>query len=180
MISKTLHRKLKFEQHKSYWTLVCIRYIIVTCFVVLHFRRNSVHPRFSGVRSIRVARSLVLYVCFVDRCLSIFFWPLCCLFFLDLWILLTALVSSNSSYRNQQIYISSMKHDFYISFQYEHMTWYNCKSLDCPAGCYADNRDFSHSNDLTVACYRKLFSSLLIKTKPVVRGHHWDKEKLAS
>jgi hypothetical protein len=41
-------------------------------------------PVFSGVR---VTRSLVLYVCFVERCLSfcllsLFFWPLCCLFFL--------------------------------------------------------------------------------------------------
>ena len=35
---------------------------------------------FSGVR---VTRSLVLCVCFVDRCLSFFFWPLCCLFFFD-------------------------------------------------------------------------------------------------
>jgi hypothetical protein len=36
-------------------------------------------PVFSGVR---VTRSLVLYVCFVDRCLSFclfFFWSLCCL-----------------------------------------------------------------------------------------------------
>jgi hypothetical protein len=39
---------------------------------------------FSGV-PIRVTRSLALYVCFVDRCLSFCtfsFWPLCCLFFL--------------------------------------------------------------------------------------------------
>jgi hypothetical protein len=37
------------------------------------------HPRsppvFGGVR---VARSLVLFVCFGDRCLSFFFWPSCC------------------------------------------------------------------------------------------------------
>ena len=55
-------------------------------------------PVFSGVR---VTRSLVLYVCFVDRCLSFctfFFWPLCCLLFFNLWILITSLVSSNSSY----------------------------------------------------------------------------------
>ena len=42
-------------------------------------------PAFSGVR---VTRSLVLYVCFVDHCLSVctfFFWPLCCLFFSDIW-----------------------------------------------------------------------------------------------
>ena len=54
-------------------------------------------PVFSGVR---VTRSLVLCVSFVDRCLS--FWPLCCLFF-DLWILITPLLSSNSSY-NQEPY----------------------------------------------------------------------------
>ena len=54
-------------------------------------------PVFSGAR---VTRSLVLYVCFVDRCLSFctfFFWPLCCLFFFDIRILITPLVSSNSS-----------------------------------------------------------------------------------
>ena len=51
-------------------------------------------PVFSGVC---VTRSLALCVCFVDRCLSFFFWPLCCLFF-DIRILITPLVSSNSSY----------------------------------------------------------------------------------
>ena len=58
-------------------------------------------PDFSGVR---VTRSLVLNVCFVDRCLSfcIFsFWPLCCLFFFDIRILITPLVSSNSSYHSR-------------------------------------------------------------------------------
>ena len=44
-------------------------------------------PDFSGVR---VTRSLVLCV--------LFFWPLCCLSFFDLRILITHLVSSNSSY----------------------------------------------------------------------------------
>ena len=48
-------------------------------------------PVFSGVR---VTRSLVLYVCFVDR---FFFWPLCCLLF-DIRILISPLVSSNSSF----------------------------------------------------------------------------------
>ena len=51
-------------------------------------------PVFTGVR---VTRSLVLYVCFVDRCLYFFFWPLCCLFFFDIRILIAPLVSSNSS-----------------------------------------------------------------------------------
>ena len=51
---------------------------------------------FSGVR---VTRSLVLYVCFVDCCLSFctFFWSLCCLFFIDIRFLITSLVSSNPS-----------------------------------------------------------------------------------
>ena len=44
---------------------------------------------------VRVTRSLVLYACFVDRCL--YFWPLCCLFFFDIRILIAHLVSSNSS-----------------------------------------------------------------------------------
>ena len=57
----------------------------------------SLHPVFSGVR---VTWSLVLYVCFVFRCLSFcpfFFWPLPCLLFFDLRILITPLVSSNYS-----------------------------------------------------------------------------------
>ena len=54
-------------------------------------------PIFSAVH---VTRSLVLYVCFVDRCLYFFFWSLCCLFFFDIRILITSLVSSNSSGNN--------------------------------------------------------------------------------
>ena len=55
-------------------------------------------PVLSGVR---VTRSLVLYVCFVARCLfllSFFFWSLCCIFFINIRILITPLVSSNSFY----------------------------------------------------------------------------------
>ena len=48
-------------------------------------------PVFSEVR---VTRSLVLWVCLVDRCLSFFSWPLRCLFFFELRILITPLVSS--------------------------------------------------------------------------------------
>ena len=42
-----------------------------------------------------VTRSLVVCVCVVDNCLSFcpfFFWPLCCLSFFDLRILITPLV----------------------------------------------------------------------------------------
>ena len=41
---------------------------------------------------------LVLCACFVDRCLSFFFQPLCCMLFFDLWILNTLFVSTNSFY----------------------------------------------------------------------------------
>jgi len=65
-------------------------------------------PVFSGVR---FTRSLVLYVCFVDRCLFfctyLFFWTLCCLSFFHLRILITTLVTSNSSY----CYFSTEKSD---------------------------------------------------------------------
>jgi hypothetical protein len=43
-----------------------------------------------------ITRSLVLWVCFVDRCLSFcpyFFWPLCCMFFCLLVIVLSVLLS---------------------------------------------------------------------------------------
>jgi hypothetical protein len=57
-------------------------------------------PCFSGGR---VTRSLVL--CIFCRSLfvllSLFFWPLCCLFVFDLRILITSLVSSNSSFNSE-------------------------------------------------------------------------------
>ena len=61
----------------------------------------SLPPVFSGAR---VTWSLVLCICFVDRCLS--FWPLCCLFFdirilISLWYLQTLLKSWYTSWRGQ-------------------------------------------------------------------------------
>ena len=56
----------------------------------------SSSPVYSGVC---VTRSLVLCVIFCRSLfvlLYFFFWPFCCLFF-DIWILITPLVSSNSS-----------------------------------------------------------------------------------
>jgi hypothetical protein len=61
------------------------------------FRNTWVQPRFlSGLMLLDL-----LYVCYVDRYLILlyfFFQPLCCLFFFDIRILITSLVSSNSSY----------------------------------------------------------------------------------
>jgi len=67
-----LYRIIIFS--RSYWTYFHVIFKYFTFFTV-----------FSGVR---VTRSLVLCVCFVDRCLS---------FFLNIWILITPLVSSKSS-----------------------------------------------------------------------------------
>jgi len=67
------------------WISGRYQYQYAKCHVIIHI--------FSGIR---VTRSLVLCVCFVDRCLSFFSRPLCCLFF-DLRILIIPLVSSNSS-----------------------------------------------------------------------------------
>ena len=56
-------------------------------------------PVFSGDRA---TWSLVLYVYFCRLLfvlLLIFFWPLCCLFFFDIRILINTLVYSNSSYK---------------------------------------------------------------------------------
>jgi len=71
-------------------------------------------PVFSGVR---VTRSLVLCVCFVDHCLpfcTFFFWSLCCLFLFDIRILITPLVSSNFSYSN---------HDCSFQDKSQRITW---------------------------------------------------------
>ena len=47
--------------------------------------------------------SIFSFICMFCRSLFVllyyFFWPLCCLFFCDIWILITPLVSSNSSNR---------------------------------------------------------------------------------
>ena len=55
-----------------------------------------------GFSVVCVTPSLVLCVCFVDRCLP--FWPFCCLSFY-LRILINSLVSSNSSYNIFAVFI---------------------------------------------------------------------------
>jgi hypothetical protein len=59
---------------------------------------TSSSPVFSGVP----CYSIFSFMCMFCRSLFVFlyffFWPLCCLFFFDIRILITPLVSSNSSY----------------------------------------------------------------------------------
>ena len=86
--------------------------VATTIWSFLHHRVARVTPRMSQVeqelltfritcvhsplpRRVRVARSSVKY--FVNRCLSIFIWPLYCLTFFDLRILIISLVSSKLS-----------------------------------------------------------------------------------
>ena len=86
-------RKHSSKLHKSYeihdtWRMPLVEQTLFTLPEYL-----SLSPILNGVR---VTRSLVLCVCFIDR---YFFWPVCCLSF-ALRIVITPLVSSNSSYLN--------------------------------------------------------------------------------
>jgi hypothetical protein len=67
----------------------------------------------------RVARSLVICVCFVYRCLifSLYLLPLCCLSFFDLRILITPLVYSN------YFSIDNWKHHVFIHFRTNLLTY---------------------------------------------------------
>ena len=59
---------------------------------------SATHEFTPGFSRVRITRSLVLCVCFVDRCSSFFFLRLCCLCFFDLLVLITPSVSSSSSW----------------------------------------------------------------------------------
>ena len=86
-------------------------------------------PLFSGVR---VTRSLVLYVCFVHHCSSfcLFSFGHCVVFF-DIWILITPLVSSNSSFI------------FVVSNNSQFSDWNSCLSyLIFIDFCIADTHNF--------------------------------------
>jgi hypothetical protein len=115
------------------WSLCCLSFS--TTNVPEHL---SSHPVFSGVR---VTRSLVLCVCFVDRCLSFNLYfsansghhsyqspsyrsrepyrgpyglPLCCLFFFDLQILITSLWYLQTLLIQKQVIFMCTKFDIYV------------------------------------------------------------------
>ena len=86
---------------------------------ILGFQWGSCYPIYRFYRSL-----FVLYICMFCRLLFVllyfFFWSLCCLFFFDIRILITTLVSSNSSYYD------------HLSFVYEKdMCNMNCLSYQC-------------------------------------------------
>ena len=57
--------------------------------------------------------SIFSFICMFCRSLFIFFWPLCCLFFFDIQILINPLVSSNSSIN---MFSSSLYHVVILTF----------------------------------------------------------------
>ena len=66
------------------------RVLVGSCFSIISFICMS-------------CRSLFVLLCFL-------FWPLCCLFFFDLRILITTLVSSNSSYTRPLTFLTLHRH----------------------------------------------------------------------
>ena len=64
---------------------------------LLTLPENRVHPRLL----VGFVFSIFIFICMFCRLLFVllcfFFWPLCCLFFFDIRILITPMVSSNSS-----------------------------------------------------------------------------------
>ena len=85
---------LSITYEKTFNFVFVIKYSIINMFseMFAKFRAGPVYP--SGVS----CRSLFVL-------LSFFFWPLCCLFFFDLRILITLLVSSTCSY-TASIYVN--------------------------------------------------------------------------
>jgi hypothetical protein len=83
---------------KNIFKKICVSFLLLTS-IILSFHKDylSSPPVFSGVR---VTRSLVLYVCFVDRCLSFctFSFGHCFVCSSLIYGLIAPLLSSNSSY----------------------------------------------------------------------------------
>jgi hypothetical protein len=65
----------------------------------LHFWSTWVHPWFLVGFVLLIFSFMCMFCRSLFVLLYFFFWPLCCLFFFDIQILITPLVSSNSSYQ---------------------------------------------------------------------------------
>ena len=93
-LNKSFHLYLSsqcFSYYPMHLNLNRILQYISSSFWYFLFIQSYKSTVFSGVR---VTRSLVFCVCFIDSYLSLFSWSLCYLFF-DLRILITHMVSSN-------------------------------------------------------------------------------------
>ena len=89
----------------SWWMISFRVYLPPSCQCIgtgiVYYRSST-----SVVSGVRVTRSWVLFVSFVDRCLLFFFCPLCFLSSVDLRILITSMVSSNISYYKYYLSLS--------------------------------------------------------------------------
>ena len=79
------------------------------------FRSTWVHPCFSGIRVTRSLLFCVVFCWWLIVLLKFFFWPLRCLSF-DLRILITHLVSGNSSFNHKTF-------KFIYRYQYIYCNW---------------------------------------------------------
>ena len=114
-------------------------------------------PIFNGVR---VTRSLVSYVVFCRSLFVLFLWPLCCLSFFDLRILITPLMSSNSSdYNTDAKLIKTSMHQGVPLVYFTHQNWWligrnnviiiKLKLFDCFHVLHLTCRQW---NDIVVLC----------------------------
>ena len=78
---------------KSWWIKLNIVQLTLVCKWIIMKTNKWIVTFITVFCEVRVTRSLALCVCFVDRCpfVLFFFWPLCCLFFVDIQILITSL-----------------------------------------------------------------------------------------
>jgi hypothetical protein len=118
----TYHRV--FDKSNATWSKKC-----------LPFRNTRIRPWFFVIS----CYSIFSFICMFSKSLFVllcfFFWPLCCLFFFDLRLLITPLVSSNSSYDH----VYGYKHMFEFGRMY-------CTCLEIGQGT-----DFSCKPNLSIS-----------------------------
>jgi hypothetical protein len=80
-----------------FWPLCCLFFLDIR--ILMNPLVSSASRWLFVLCLLVIVSSLVLYVCLIDHCLLILFWSSCCLFFLDIRILMNPLVSSTSTSR---------------------------------------------------------------------------------
>ena len=140
--------------HITIWSS---RRIDILCNKSKSMTQHSLHlsspPGFNGVR---VTRSLILCVMFCRSLLVLlyfFYWPLCCLFFFDIPILITPLVFSNSSLGHWVVCPSSI-------YKFLLPLWYLQTLLDTTFRTILPHSPFSgvHVDRLSLVCVCALLS----------------------
>ena len=113
-LEPSLHKWMSHGLLGQTFHIDCIR---INLKLIRILKIKNCHKLFFHLRSLSVLSgvpvtwSLVLCVCLADRCLFfciVLFWPLSCLFFFDIRILITPLVSSSSSFKWRVQYIAAI------------------------------------------------------------------------